>query len=101
MEDYLKFLKEYSDLCKKYKMGLRGCGCCGSPYLEFGIKCSECINDINYNSELDEVFIGSDGSSRVWVKNNPDKEDKYFTEQAKLTKTVKEYIKEKESKQDV
>ena len=27
------YLKEYEKLCKKYNIGLCGCGCCGSPYL--------------------------------------------------------------------
>lgn len=30
---HIKFLKEYEKLCKKYNMGLIGCGCCESPYL--------------------------------------------------------------------
>ena len=28
------YLKEYEKLCKKYNIGLRGCGCCGSPSLD-------------------------------------------------------------------
>ena len=28
-----EFLKEYELLCQKYKIGLNGCGCCGSPWL--------------------------------------------------------------------
>ena len=27
------FLKELSDLTKKYNIEIGGCGCCGSPYL--------------------------------------------------------------------
>lgn len=27
------FLKELSDLTKKYNISIGGCGCCGSPYL--------------------------------------------------------------------
>ena len=29
----LEFLKEISEVCRKHKMHLDGCGCCGSPYL--------------------------------------------------------------------
>jgi hypothetical protein len=30
---HIEFLKEYQSLCKKYNMGLWGCGCCDSPAL--------------------------------------------------------------------
>lgn len=48
------FLREYEILCKKYKMGLKGCGCCGSPYLYIKDKY---IDNINYNEELNKVII--------------------------------------------
>ena len=40
------YLKEYEKLCKKYNIGLRGCGCCGSPYLSnlYTIV----VDDVNY-----------------------------------------------------
>lgn len=56
MEDTLKFLKEYQELCQKYKMGLRGCGCCGSPYLWNADRTID-IDDVNYNEEKNIVQI--------------------------------------------
>lgn len=56
MEDTLKFLKEYQELCQKYKMGLRGCGCCGSPYL-CNYDRSIDIEDVNYNEKKNIVQI--------------------------------------------
>lgn len=41
LKDY-DFLVEYEKLCKKYKMQIRGCGCCDSPYLDE-------IGNIKYN----------------------------------------------------
>ena len=32
-EEVKKFLEEYEKICQKYRMGLVGCGCCGSPAL--------------------------------------------------------------------
>lgn len=32
-EETKEFLEEYEKLCQKYKRGLAGCGCCGSPQL--------------------------------------------------------------------
>jgi len=29
----IEFLKEYERLCRKYRLELAGCGCCGSPYV--------------------------------------------------------------------
>jgi hypothetical protein len=29
-----EFLKEYAEICKKYKLYIDGCGCCNSPYLQ-------------------------------------------------------------------
>lgn len=37
MNDYThedEFLKELTQLTKKYKIEIKGCGCCGSPYLK-------------------------------------------------------------------
>ena len=52
----INFLKEYQDLCQKYKMGLKGCGCCGSPYLDFDDNYND-VNCINYNNEENCIEI--------------------------------------------
>lgn len=33
MNDTTDFLIEYEALCRKYKVGVLACGCCGSPWL--------------------------------------------------------------------
>lgn len=67
-----EFLKEYELLCQKYKMGLCGCGCCGSPYLNE-------IDDINYDYELNKIIINHKtidnyfkevNNERKLIKNN-------------------------------
>lgn len=54
-KNHINFLKEYEKLCKKYNMGLCGCGCCESPYLvDYNDeKCSyvEYLENININDE--------------------------------------------------
>ena len=56
-EEIKKFLEEYEKLCKKYEMGLVGCGCCGSPILvdkdNFTI-----LDNVNY----DDNCINIDGT---------------------------------------
>lgn len=32
-EQVKEFLKELSKLCRRHKIKIGGCGCCGSPYL--------------------------------------------------------------------
>lgn len=68
MDKAKEFLKEYEKLCQKYGMGLRGCGCCGSPYLEVYnekydiIVDIDCINfednivKVDFNKTIDEYF---------------------------------------------
>lgn len=34
MERLENFLKELSELAKKYNIAISGCGCCGSPYID-------------------------------------------------------------------
>lgn len=48
--EHKQFLIEYDNLCKKYKMGLKGCGCCGSPSLNG-------LENINYSYTKNEVTI--------------------------------------------
>ena len=59
-KDIEKFLKEYEKICQKYEMGLSGCGCCGSPYLDArseSIGCSE-IEEVCYSSKTNDIRIG-------------------------------------------
>ena len=83
-----EFLKEYELLCQKYNMGLEGCGCCNSPYLNK-------IGDINYNSNLKQVFIGGKG---FWHERyrNINECDKYDKDCYMREKTIEEYFKESE-----
>ena len=94
-----EFLKEYEKLCQKYNMGLQGCGCCGSPFLNE-------IDEINYNQTLNKIFIGGDG---FWHEKYPDKNSiksniihskKEIERFLKTEKTIETYFKEvnKESK---
>lgn len=44
MPDNVKeFLKELTELCDKYNIYIKGCGCCGSPWLED-------LNGTNYDN---------------------------------------------------
>lgn len=62
-KDIYKFLEEYEKLCQKYKMGFRGCGCCGSPYLEYksGNK-DKYIDNIEYYKKDGLVVIRIDNA---------------------------------------
>lgn len=40
-----QFLEELGKLTKKYNIEIRGCGCCGSPYLE------DLTGEVKYMSE--------------------------------------------------
>ena len=60
MKKEYEFLKEYEKLCQKHKMGLKGCGCCGSLYLND-------INEINYNEKFNKLIINGQGHQ----KENP------------------------------
>jgi hypothetical protein len=59
-----KFLKELTELTKRYDIGIGGCGCCGSPYiidLKGGTLIGEHLswdeetNSYNIYSELPEL----------------------------------------------
>ena len=47
-EEVKKFLEEYEKLCKKYEMGLVGCGCCGSPMLVDKNGITIILDNVNY-----------------------------------------------------
>ena len=55
----IEYLEEYQKLCQKYKMGLNGCGCCGSPYLCIykNEEVEHIIDNINYDCEENIINI--------------------------------------------
>lgn len=79
-----EFLKEYELLCQKYKMGLIGCGCCGSPSLNN-------IYEINYNEKLNKIFIGGNGYWHELYKS-VDECDDYCKNSYEEEKTIEEYF---------
>ena len=48
----IKYLIEYENLCSKYKIGLVGCGCCGSPMLWDSLNNKCLLDNVNYENEL-------------------------------------------------
>lgn len=61
MDKAKEFLKEYEKLCQKYGIGIRGCGCCGSPYLQIDKSCHvHDIDFINYDFELNKILISDE-----------------------------------------
>lgn len=46
--DYINFMNEVAVVCKKYGIGINGCGCCGSPYL---VANGECVDNFNVDEE--------------------------------------------------
>ena len=59
-KNHIEFLKEYKKLCKKYNMGLHGCGCCESPYL---IDCNG--EKWDYVEELDNIKFNENGELTI------------------------------------
>lgn len=59
-KNHIEFLKEYEKLCKKYNMGLHGCGCCESPHL---IDCN-CKN-WDYVEDLDNINFNENGELTI------------------------------------
>lgn len=77
------FLKEYELLCQKYKMGLQGCGCCQSPWLNE-------IGEVNYNEKINRVFIGGNGFwNEKELEGTLEEKDKHLKD-----KTIDEYFEE-------
>lgn len=62
------FLKEYEKLCQKYGMGLQGCGCCGSPFLE---KDKKYIWYINFEDNIVKIGFSDEDKKTI---------DQYFEE---------------------
>lgn len=48
------FLKELSDLTRKYGFIIGGCGCCGSPWVEGDNLSADCLG---YDSEKQEYEV--------------------------------------------
>lgn len=54
-EKLYRFLMELTALTKKYDIAIKGCGCCGSPWLE----------DYEYSKSYDNLTINHDGEYEV------------------------------------
>lgn len=59
-KNHIEFLKEYEKLCKKYNMGLYGCGCCESPCL---IDCND--EKWGYVEKLDNIKFNENGELTI------------------------------------
>lgn len=51
------FLKELTNLTKRYKIAINGCGCCGSPWL-YNIETGETIrDDLTWDDDKEEYYF--------------------------------------------
>lgn len=48
---YKAFLKELTALSQKYDIYIKGCGCCGSPYLIDGRTKEKYYDDLTYDKD--------------------------------------------------
>lgn len=56
--DLQGFLTELGELSKRYGIVIGGCGCCGSPYLEYmNENMKEIATDLSYEDDEYEVAI--------------------------------------------
>lgn len=60
-----EFLKELQELCKKYNAKINGCGCCGSPWVEFE---DECMDSLYASGDM--LYITTDDGKTVYSANN-------------------------------
>lgn len=60
---HIDFLKEYEALCKKYNIGLHGCGCCGSP-------CLEDFENGHYVDEIENILYNEKGYLEMKFTNH-------------------------------
>lgn len=60
-----EFLKELQELCKKYNAKINGCGCCGSPRVEFE---DETMDDLYVSGE--KLYITTGDRQNVFMANN-------------------------------
>jgi hypothetical protein len=58
MNNLEMFLKELTELTKKYKLTICGCGCCGSPSIDDENKTIGGNLDWNYEKEKYEIDNG-------------------------------------------
>lgn len=57
------FLKELAELTKKYNIAIRGCGCCGSPYID------------DFEKEFDGDNLYFDEEKQIYELENITKND--------------------------
>ena len=58
MERLENFLKELAELTKKYNIAIRGCGCCGSPYID------------DFEKEFDGEYLCFDKGKQIYELKN-------------------------------
>ena len=63
MERLENFLKELAKLTKKYNIAIRGCGCCGSPYID------------DFQKEFDGEDLYFDKEKQIYKLDNITKND--------------------------
>ena len=63
MERLEIFLKELAELTKKYNIAIRGCGCCGSPYID------------DFEKEFDGENLYFDKEKQIYELENITKND--------------------------
>lgn len=57
------FLKELAELTKKYNIAIKGCGCCGSPYID------------DFEKEFDGEYLYFDKEKQIYELENITKND--------------------------
>lgn len=63
MERLEIFLKELAELTKKHNIAIRGCGCCGSPYID------------DFQKEFDGENLYFDEEKQIYELENITKND--------------------------
>lgn len=51
LERLENFLKELSELSIKYDLWIKGCGCCGSPWIFDGKNCTNCADNLSIDTD--------------------------------------------------
>jgi len=56
--EYLRsFLEDLTELSKKHKIYIAGCGCCGSPYIINDIRDGLSIDELSFNEEEEKYNV--------------------------------------------